>query len=142
MQKQIKVLTIKEPWIWLILNRGKDVENRTWKTNYRGRLYLHSSQNFDFNALNKVWEMDKKLCSEIIKVFKIEYNSESKKASCNNKASFGKILGAVDLVDCISNCDSVWAESGQNHWVLENPKLIEKPISCKGKLSIWTLNVD
>ena len=40
---QVKVLSVKNPFAYLILQGGKDVENRTWTTDYRGRLYIHVS---------------------------------------------------------------------------------------------------
>ena len=40
---QVKVLSVKNPFAYLILQGGKDVENRTWTTDYRGRLYIHAS---------------------------------------------------------------------------------------------------
>jgi hypothetical protein len=36
-------LSIKNPWPYLIAAGVKDVENRSWTTNYRGRLLLHAS---------------------------------------------------------------------------------------------------
>lgn len=39
----VKVLSVKNPFAYLILQGGKDVENRTWTTDYRGRLYIHVS---------------------------------------------------------------------------------------------------
>jgi len=38
----MKVLSIKPPWAGLILDGIKDIENRTWKTVYRGPLLIHS----------------------------------------------------------------------------------------------------
>jgi hypothetical protein len=31
-----KAISIRQPWAWLIVNSFKDVENRSWKTKYRG----------------------------------------------------------------------------------------------------------
>ena len=39
----MKVLTIIEPYATLIKNGIKKIETRSWKTNYRGRLYIHTS---------------------------------------------------------------------------------------------------
>lgn len=38
----MKVLTIREPFATLIKNKVKYIETRTWKTNYRGEIYIHS----------------------------------------------------------------------------------------------------
>jgi len=40
-------LSIRQPWAWLIVNGYKDVENRVWRTNFRGRFLVHASKKFD-----------------------------------------------------------------------------------------------
>lgn len=32
----LPAISIRQPWAWLILNAGKDIENRDWPTNFRG----------------------------------------------------------------------------------------------------------
>ena len=45
----MKALSIKQPWASLIAKGIKDVENRTWKTKFRGKVYIHaSSKKVDF----------------------------------------------------------------------------------------------
>jgi len=41
----MKTLTIKSPWAQYIFRSGKDIENRSWKTNYRGPMLIHTSNN-------------------------------------------------------------------------------------------------
>ena len=48
----MKVLSLMEPWGSLIKEKVKYIETRSWKTNYRGDLYIHTSlkkipKNFD-----------------------------------------------------------------------------------------------
>lgn len=38
----LRALTVRRPWCGLIAHHGKDVENRTWSTSYRGRLFIHA----------------------------------------------------------------------------------------------------
>ena len=38
----MKALTIRQPWAWAIIFDGKDVENRSWNTSYRGDLAIHA----------------------------------------------------------------------------------------------------
>lgn len=45
------VLTVKQPWAWLIFN-GKDVENRTWYTKVRGKVCIHSSAKLDIFCIH------------------------------------------------------------------------------------------
>jgi hypothetical protein len=46
----------------------------------------------------------------------------------------GAILGSVEIVDCIRDAKSKWANRGQWHWILKNPRVLAKPIPLKGKL--------
>ena len=40
----MKVLSIKEPFASLVTYNIKNIETRSWKTNYRGELYIHASK--------------------------------------------------------------------------------------------------
>jgi hypothetical protein len=39
----MKALSIRQPWVYAILHEGKDVENRTWRSHFRGWLAIHFS---------------------------------------------------------------------------------------------------
>ena len=41
----MKAITIKQPWASLIVEGIKDIENRTWKTSFRGRVLIHAGMN-------------------------------------------------------------------------------------------------
>lgn len=135
----MKALSVKQPWGELIASGIKDIENRTWKTKFRGRIYIHVG----LSKKHMVYFTDEQLAlaSTVLK------NAKS------GKMSFGAIIGEVDIVDCVLNHKSVWAEHvempagtymGEKliyNWVLENPVLYEKPIlNVKGKLSLWDFN--
>jgi len=38
-----RALSIRQPWAYAILHLGKDIENRPWRTNFRGPLLIHAS---------------------------------------------------------------------------------------------------
>jgi hypothetical protein len=59
----MKVLSVKNPWAFLIIHCGKDIENRMRKTNYRGRIAIHASKKisewvFDMDLLERQFEND------------------------------------------------------------------------------------
>ena len=151
----MKALSIKQPWASLIAHGIKDIENRTWKTKFRGKIYIHACAkgvNPDFtreqnNALYK-WNTG------------VGTQPQSRSA----------IIGEVEIIDCVINHESIWAEKTQTdqdkqmfqlfgrtdksgkvsddsikiigkpiyNWVLANPVLYDKPIlNVKGKLSFW-----
>ena len=43
----MKVLSVRQPWAYLIVAGYKPVENRRWSTTYRGPLLIHASKGVD-----------------------------------------------------------------------------------------------
>lgn len=122
----MKTISIKQPWASLIAHGIKDIENRSWRTNYRGRVLIHAGaskkEGWRLNDLQRVhlWRSGNAL-----------YNTDF------DKLPFGSIIGSVEIVDCVQSHSSVWAEKGVWNWVLANPVLYQAPIPAKGKLSLW-----
>ena len=110
----MKTLTVKQPWASLIVEGIKDIENRTWKTNYRGRILIHSSK-----------MSEKGLPCEVLNSmqYSIVFTANSLNALVGEN---GVILGSVEIVDCVLNHPSIWAEVGKYNWVLANPIKFEK----------------
>jgi len=52
----MKALSIRQPWASLIMAGIKPVENRTWKTNFRGRIWIHAGKRYDYDGEH--WIMD------------------------------------------------------------------------------------
>jgi hypothetical protein len=50
--------------------------------------------------------------------------------------TFGRVVGAVDIVSVTRNSKSKWANKGDAHWKLENPRYIMKPFEQKGNTTI------
>lgn len=122
----MKALTIKQPWAGLIIAGIKDVENRTWKTAYRGRVLIHTS---------------KTPCSRgELEAYPLPALAKNVEVSRYAPGLFtnGAIIGSVDIVDCVMNHPSEWAEKGVYNWVLANPKKYDSPIcNVKGMLGLW-----
>jgi hypothetical protein len=106
-----KALTVKQPWASLIMAGLKDVENRTWKTNFRGTLIIHAGSGVARDAM-------------------LEHGH------LVGAYPAGAIIGTVDLVDCITGSPSPWAMDGHWHWILANPKPCA-PVAHAGALSFW-----
>lgn len=52
----MKAISIRQPWAWAIIYAGKDVENRTWHTDYRGPLLIHAGKKFDIDGFEWIAE--------------------------------------------------------------------------------------
>lgn len=115
----MKALTIRQPWAGSIFELGKDVENRSWTTVYRGPLLIHAG--------SAMWGSNRRI-------------KELKKDEPAWQA--GAILGVVELVDVVRNYPSAWAMAGQCwHWVLEDPQLFENPVSMNGAMGLWDVEL-
>lgn len=114
----MKTLTIKQPWAGLIIDGQKDVENRGRCTHHRGSLVIHSARQLD--------------------------TSEPARRHCPTPCCDlrGWLLGTVDLVDCITDSPSHWADAGAWHWVLTRPQPFPYPLPWRGKLGLFEIPDD
>jgi ASCH domain len=112
----VKTLSIKQPWAWAILAAGKDVENRTWMTSYRGPLFVHA-------GLRPAPEGETWIETRLGLVIPDDLPK-------------GGIVGTVILEDVIEDSTSPWAMDGHYHWILSNPRVL--PLApVKGKLGLF-----
>jgi hypothetical protein len=49
----VRALSIRQPWVELILQGRKTLEIRGWKTEHRGEIFLHAAFNLDRAALKR-----------------------------------------------------------------------------------------
>ncbi len=128
----MKVLSLTEPFATLIKEKKKLVETKSWKTNYRGELYIHAS---------------------LTKIAKENLEDQELMSLVENKdMNFGRIICKCNLVDCIYMTKEYVEEMKKNNyqeyicgeykegryaWILENITPLEEPIEVKGHLGIW-----
>jgi len=120
----MKVLSVRPPWSTLVAMGIKPVENRTWKSSYRGRLYIHSSQRFDNEGAK--W-----ICDQFPSLQGLVRGSYHPK---------GFIIGHVNMIDCVQDDQSEWF-FGPYGFVFDNPVEFyrEQWIPCRGKLGIFNV---
>lgn len=124
----MKALTVKQPWAWVIIHGGKNVENRSRPTKYRGPLYIHAGQSWSKEGFDYMREAGIRITGGL---------------------DSGMVIGTVDVIDChhADDCGdtagfcSDWAMDHHYHWVLANPRPLACPFPAKGKLGIWNLGV-
>jgi hypothetical protein len=109
----MKAISIRQPWAWAILHAGKDIENRSWSTPYRGELAVHATQ------IDSGWS------------FPVKHPSE-------RDLILGAVVGLVEIVDVTRRSSSPWF-TGPYGFVLRNPRALARPIPCPGNLDIWDL---
>ena len=120
----MKALSIRHPWVDLILAGSKTVEIRTWATRYRGPLLLHASAG---------------------------YGIPEREASARLRLpppspdGLGAVVGIAELAECRPVRREDWKRaalpplSGKLWaWVLEDARPLG-PIPCAGKRTLFDI---
>lgn len=140
--RKLKVLTVRQPWASLIGFKEKEIETRSWKTNYRGTLYIHAGksietdichQNLFIKALNKhgifmIQDMPTGVIiakCNLVDIQRIKENDGINAVLENHWMVIGNEYEFGDYTE------------GRYAWILKDIELLDKPIPAKGKLSLW-----
>lgn len=134
----MKALTLYDPWATLVVLGKKQYETRSWATNYRGPLYIHTSK-------KPMSRYEKQLCRQ--------EPYASALAGIGAWMWGGHIIGKVWLLDCIPT-ERALSKIGHDErefgdyglrryaWELVNPLRFTTPVPCTGHLGLWTLPLE
>ena len=132
----MKCISIRTPWWSWILQGGKDIENRSWSTAYRGPLLIHASL---FSNVDEIRE-NAKLAKRIAKFDRQRRTNLPQPFDFDAvKPLLGHVVGLVTLADCVTESESPWY-GGEYGFVLRNPVVL-KPFPVKGSLRIFNVDV-
>lgn len=139
----MKALTICQPYAELIClpttdPRHKRVENRTWETKYRGRLYIHAGRSRDWMTTDFVDG--------------IEYELQTKQPV--ERLAFGAVVAIAVLVDCVNIQDVKSGKLDQRYpwlgghqhtsgpwcWILDDLVTRVGPYRYKGQQGLFDIN--
>ena len=109
-----RVLSVRQPWAQLIITGKKKIEYRTWSTPYRGTVAIRAS-----STMTKSLVRDNGLDPE--------------------KLVTGKIIGIVDIADCVSGRRPKSHKKPTWRWILKNPRSLNKPLTAEGHLGLYRL---
>jgi hypothetical protein len=133
-RQKMKVLTVKNPWAFLIIHYGKNIENRTRKTNYRGRIAIHASLKSDEGAYQTF--STSPIANKAFNAIR-ERRAEIEKLN-------GHIIGTVEIYNCTrpeltaAANPSPWGEMDAAwHYWLKDPIALPEPIAARGMLGLW-----
>jgi hypothetical protein len=101
----MKAISVRQPYAALIALGVKDIENRAWRTSHRGSILVHASLGRSGRTLGDIErEYGVAITPELTRLCEL----------------LGGIVGAVEIVDCVTASASPWFEG---------------PINRKGKLN-------
>lgn len=96
-------LSIRQPWAWLIVHGYKDVENRTWRTDRRGPIWIHTGKTFDLEGYQ--W---------------VRMNMPDVPLPHRAAFELGGVVGRAKITDVVDESDSPWF-FGPHGLVLADP---------------------
>ena len=108
-------LSVRQPYAWAIIAGIKDVENRSWLTKIRGRIFIHAGKNRT-GLDDGIDDLRKKGVRKLPK---------------EQDMAFGAIIGSVEIVDCVKKHGSKWFANGGNGFLLEKPRKLKVPVAMK-----------
>jgi hypothetical protein len=123
----MKALSIRHPWVDLILAGGKTVEIRTWATRYRGPMLLHASSAFGIS--------EREACARL-------------RIPPPDPSTMGAVVGLAELVECRPVLRQDWKKAALPPlegrlwaWVLADPRPLG-PIPCAGNRTLFDIEAE
>lgn len=142
MSRLDRAITVQQPWAWAITYAGKDIENRTQGTRYRGLLAIHAGLRFSARGSH-----DPRILASATRLSVPEVD--------RRQLPMGAIIAVAELVDCHpdADCCRPWGESAYreaggrlrtavHHLVLEDVRPVYNPVPCRGWLGLWRVPVE
>jgi hypothetical protein len=162
----MKAITLWQPWASLLACGAKQYETRSWATNYRGPIAIHSAAKNIKSIYKEIFP-----CSD----YEFHPSYFAKKQFCDaikacglneNELPTGYIIATAELVNCKcilykSDLDCIIAAErkfpdcgefiipteqekmfgdwtpGRYAWEFANMKILKEPIPAKGKQGLW-----
>jgi len=127
----MKALCVLQPWAWAIIHGGKRIENRTWRTSYRGPLLIHAARSQRLFGRGLPLEP---VGPERLFVPQAQLRSELPGLPPLEQLAFGAVIGVVELRE-VMPLESVHPGpfvEGPECWILAEPRAFARPVPCRG----------
>ena len=116
--EQMMLITVRQPWAWLIVNASKDLENRVWCTEYRGALAIHAAKGATLEEYAA--------CESFLR----KINSSARLPAFGDLVK-GAVVGVAELSGCVTSSKSKWF-FGPKALVLRNRRPLRAPFPYRG----------
>lgn len=134
----MKALSLLQPWAQLVMLGAKRHVARTWKTHYRGILFIHASPSREGRA-----HCAAEPCRSVLAAHGFESFYE---------LPLGVLLGTVTLDDCLPTEQLLYDDPshvlasfgdfrpGISTWLFSNPRLLQQPIRSHGACGLFDVS--
>ena len=124
--KPVRAITLRAPWSDLTALRIKGIENRSWNTNYRGLVLVHSGLAVDRRAFSD---------AHVAVALAADYDPE---------ANAGRVVALAELIDVHKDaeCCRPWGDAGAYHFVWGDIVPLPRPVRTRGYQQLWVPKAD
>ncbi len=135
----MKTLSVRQPWAWLLVQGIKTVENRTWRTNYRGPLLIHAGGRLDLDWREEIDRLARPRWGLFRRPNAYWREVLGRLTGCDlaDEAVFPRrgIVGSATLVDIVTASDDPWF-TGPFGWVVQDARPLAYH-ACRGQLGLF-----
>lgn len=134
----MKTLTLTQPWASLVAFGAKQIETRSWGTEYRGRIAIHAAKSFP------LWARD------TCRLALFDRTLQEHDVFSWHQLPVAAVVATATLVDCkvidmftqLPDEDSHERafgtfERGRFMWLLDDIVALPQPVPARGALGLW-----
>jgi len=124
----MKALSLQQPWAWLMTAGPKRIENRKWRTNYRGPVLVHAS---------KGWDKENFQIGGSFGLFSKPNGLPFPDAMPDFAHNYerGGIVGIFTITDCVTESEDPWF-FGPYGFVVKDARPLPF-VPCRGMLNLF-----
>jgi len=155
-KRNMKAITITQPWATLIAIGAKSIETRSWSTEHRGPLAIHSAKRLGWVGGMKGY---RKICASepfrtMLQARAAEHVRVDRSPDEQTEAPptpMGCVIAFCELVEVVpvtqlknlSAHEKAFGDytPGRFGWILNHVRILPKPIPAKGKLGLWEFQI-
>lgn len=115
---QYRILTLRQPWAWLVVYGPKNIENRSWSVSYRGQFLILAGK----EMLRREYQN--------VRQFAVDRGVDIPEPT---ELQFGGIIGSAGITHILPPEENTgkWSLPKQFGWVLVDRHPVEF-VPCKG----------
>jgi activating signal cointegrator 1 len=152
----LKAISLTQPWASLVAIGAKNIETRSWSSNYRGWLAIHASKGFPLPCRHKCFEapffeplhqagLVRKVVEDVLGAEKLPLGAIIAVANLHKieQIRIREYDGATIIPSWVIPAEEIPFGDytpGRYAWVLTNSRPLKEPIPCRGALSLWEVD--
>jgi hypothetical protein len=129
-----RAISLRQPWASLMAHGLKTIENRPWRTSFRGPILIHASLSWRKAEVVGDWDLSLSILRDA-GVRPPDFGLE------DMHRMRGGVIGRMDVTGCVDESDNPFF-FGPHGFPVENALALEAVVPCKGMLGMFKVPMD